>query len=175
MLGMWLQILSNMSFIFSIGIKFYNPVGYMSIGCQKYLDSHTNKDFVRLGREDLREKLGYMNFSDDDCALFDEQGGWINPRKLVDAEILVSSKHGCDVLRNVVCEITETYQDSVTRYTLRTERGTRLISRRVLLATNVFTMHRNLLPSNVVPKFYASPQTVVLGEVDNADLEILRY
>ena len=58
---------------------------------------------------------------------------------------------------------------------VRTEKGSVVLAKKVVLATNVFINHRDLLPNDVGPMFKASPQTVVYGEGTRQDAERLRY
>ena len=114
-----------------------------------------------------------MTFGDEDIGLFNQVGGVINPRAQIDASISVASKQGCDVIRDIVSHVTSKHESSGRIMILRTESGKTLHAKKVILATNSFTGSRNLLPE-VKVRFEASPQTVVLAEVDPADLDKLR-
>ena len=130
-------------------------------------------DVDRCDHLDLIRKYPYLKFGQEDNGLFNYTGGVINPRAQVNAAIIAASKQGCDIIRDVVCQVRKKDETPGSIMMVKTERGNTYYSRKVVLATNTFTCSRDLLPGANV-KFEASPQTVVFAEVDPADLERLR-
>ena len=158
------------------GINFYSNVGTVIIGDQKCLEgleTVSKEGVVKMSQAEMSKRYPYLKFGDTDIGLFNKDGGVVNPRAQIDASISVASKQGCEVIRDVVCDVLETKYSSEKILMVKTEGGKRLYARKVLLATNSFTHSRNLL-DGVKVKFTASPQTVVLAEVDGEDLDTLR-
>ena len=159
------------------GINFYSNVGTVIVGDQKCLeglDTVSKDQVVKMSHAEMSKQYPYLKFGDTDIGLFNKDGGVVNPRAQIDASINVASKQGCDVIRDVVCDVVETTVSSERILMVKTEGGKRLYARKVLLATNSFTNSRNLL-QGITVKFTASPQTVVLAEVSVDDLDTLRY
>ena len=158
------------------GINFYSNVGTVIVGdqkCLEELETVSKGRILKMSHAEMSKQYPYLKFGDTDIGLFNKDGGVVNPRAQIDASVSVASKQGCDVIRDLVCDVVETTASSERILMVKTEGGKRLLARKVLLATNSFTNSRNLLERATV-KFTASPQTVVLAEVDVADLDTLR-
>ena len=167
--------LENLHFVYT-GINFYSDVGSLFVGDHSILDKLEKQaagDVQRCDHSYMQQKYPYLKFGHEDGGLFNFTGGVINPRAQVDAAITVASRQGCDIIRDIVCEVTKKDQSPDSVMVLKTERGGTYFAKKVILATNTFTSSRDLLPGPNV-KFEASPQTVVFAEVDSKDLEQLR-
>ena len=162
--------------IFLSGINFYADVGTLFVGDENILERYQKLAADQVDRREHSELLRrypYLKFGDQDVGLYNHTGGIINPRAQVDASIVVASKQGCDIIRDIVCQVTKSDKSSGSIMVLKTESGKTFYSKKVVLATNSFTTSRDLL-QGVKIKFDASPQTVVFAEVDASDVERLR-
>lgn len=158
------------------GINFYADVGALFVGDENILERYQKLAADQVDRREHSELLRrypYLKFGDQDVGLYNHTGGIINPRAQVDASIVVASKQGCDIIRDIVCQVTKSDKSSGSVMVLKTESGKTFYSKKVVLATNSFTTSRDLL-QGVKIKFDACPQTVVFAEVDASDLERLR-
>lgn len=123
-----------------------------------------------LGNEELESKFPYLNFADSDEGIFEKRhAGYINPRKMVMAQIVVASNQGCDVIRDIVLNI-ENFEMG---YKLLSERGKIIWTKKVLLATNAFTGLHKLLKNPV--SYQSMPQTVTLASVSENTAKSLGY
>lgn len=159
------------------GICFYSEVGSLFLGdsrIQEQLNKLAPDHVQRQEYSKLLRKHPYINVGEKDTGLFNFVGGVVNPRRQVDAAITVALKNGCDVIRDVVSQVKKTEDSHGTAMVLETEGGKTIYSKKVVLATNVFTQSRALLPDNIKLKFEPTPQTVVFAEVDSEDLEKLK-
>ena len=159
------------------GISFYSDVGSLFVGdsnLQERLKKQAVDHVQSQDHSELLRKYPYLNFGEKDTAILNFVGGVVNPRRQVDAAITIASKNGCDVIRDVVSLVNKLEESDGTVMVLKTEGGKTIYSKRVVLATNVFTQSRDLLPGDIKLKFEPSPQTVVFAEVDPKDFERLR-
>ncbi|XP_033761106.1 uncharacterized protein LOC117342917 [Pecten maximus] len=163
------------------GVHFYDSVGSLTVGTRnsEYLNKvekqANSQGYAHsmdiLDSQQLRRKYPFFNFSSEDQGIAEENtAGIINPRKMVMAQISVASKNGCDVIRETVTGIVR-QPDGNSRVV--TENGRLIMTRKVLLATNVFTEIHNLL-GDIRPLYVPMPQTVTLAEISPQDATRLR-
>lgn len=134
-------------------------------------DGFLEDSVLRTGKE-LRQTFPYLQFAINDTCLHESiKSGHINPRKLVMAQISLASQQGCDVIRDTVIGLV---RETNGHYRIITSDKRIIISKKVLLATNVFTVVDELL-GNLIPSCTLMPQTVSLIEISQQDAERLRY
>ena len=154
-------------------MPFYSDVRSLWVGDEKTHGKLAGKDLEQLSSPDLMLKYPFLNFGEHDVGFLDRAGGVINPRAQVDASILIASKNGCDVIRDIVDHVSRTDHSGSHAMVLETENRKTVYAKHVILATNSFTGSRDLLAGARV-KFEASPQTVVFAEVAKKDQKQLR-
>lgn len=166
-------------FDFFVGIKFFNEVGSLIAGNSRYLgnmntlmmDPNRSGKVSRMSRTELRHNFPYFNFHGDDGGLYEARGtGYINPRKLVQAEQVIASNNGCDVLRDIVSSVTRTGSGLLK---LVTDGGSVYLTKKVLLTTGVSILSRDII-FGAMPDFGCAPETVALGQISDVDAEKLK-
>ena len=155
-------------FLFFVqGISFYNEAGFLSTGRKdgEYISTSSasaealNDEVTQLPRPELCKRYPYMAFDKNDIGLLSKRSGYIDPRKLVTAQIKLAEQNGCEAIDIVVDDIRPT---SPNGYEILLADGRRVKSNKVILATGAFTFCRPLLPDNLVPKLCLYPNTVIL-------------
>ncbi|KAL5005301.1 hypothetical protein ScPMuIL_018757 [Solemya velum] len=134
-------------------------------------DQNQSANVSRMTNDELRQKFPYFNFHPDDEGLHEvRDSGYINPRKLVQAEQTLASNNGCDVIRDIVNSVTRTGTGLLK---VVTDTGSVYMAKKVLLTTGVSILSRDLL-FGVIPEFDCATDTVALGEVSHSDAIKLR-
>ncbi|XP_062590976.1 uncharacterized protein LOC134252499 [Saccostrea cucullata] len=153
------------------GIQFYHEVGALSVGTRngRFIEKTKsslkggpidNDNIEILAAKELNDKFPYLTFAENDEGIMEKRrAGYINPRKMVMAQIIVAVNQGCDVVRDIVLNIEKLQRG----YKLTTERGKNIWTNKVLIATNAFTGMHKLLRNPV--SYKAMPQTVTLAAV----------
>ena len=165
----------------STGIRFYHEVGELVIGTKggEYMrsieDSARKTDLLSsLTKYDyttMKKVFPDMEFAKEDVALHHKtNSGYINPRKMVAAQIKVAQNNGCRVVRDVVMKINSLGHF----FHVKTQSGKIILAKKILLATGAFTTLHPLM-KEVCPSFIPMPQTVTLAEVSEDDAEKLKY
>ena len=160
------------------GILFYSEVGHLTVGKGQSTMvkdimatvSRLSTNVIHLQAEDLRNTFTFLRVRDGDIGLLEtSSSGWINPRKLRQAEQNLAMSNGCKILNDVVNDVTNIGQASVPLFQLTTELGQVVLSQRVLLCTGAYTAFRALLPPGLEPDVKLLTQTVVFAEVTEQD------
>ena len=129
-------------------------------------------DCVVREYDDLQKTFPYLQFSKNDRCLHETvKSGYLNPRMLIMAQSSMALNQGCDVLRDTVVGLV---RENDWKHRVITAGGRIIHCKRVLLATNVFTVVDELL-GNIVPSCSLMPQTVCLLQISKSDAERLRY
>ena len=92
-----------------------------------------------------------------------ETAGYINPRKLVQAQIRIAQNRGAEVIPQTALDLKQ--KDSA--WEVQTDHGNRYVAEKVLLCTGAFT---NALLDEPLP-FMIYPRTVLFARVDKNQLE----
>lgn len=130
----------------------------------------------KLENESLDHRFPFLDMRKDNHGILEtENAGYINPRKMVDAQKTMAARQGCTIIDDVVCRVTRIVQSDGSYVMLVETEGERAIrSKKVLLATGAFTNFRDLL-AGTSPHQIITPLIVALVEVDKTDLQKLRY
>lgn len=129
----------------------------------------------KMDNVSLRKMYSFLKLNDDTCGLLERgNAGYINPRKMVQAQKKIASKQGCTIVDDVVCHVSRRVQSDGS-YFMRIETATGQVieSKAVLLATGAFTAFRDLLPG-IKHDHLISPLSVSFLEVDESSINTLR-
>lgn len=129
-----------------------------------------------LSAIDFRKEFPYIGTTPRNTYVIQRSGsGYLNPRKLVMAELKAAIANGCKFIDEIVNEITDGFDDSgESVHRVRMDSGNEICTRKVLLATGAFTPLRRLLPPGVHPNIGAMAQTVILAEVPEENVHKMR-
>ncbi|WAQ95661.1 MTOX-like protein [Mya arenaria] len=136
------------------GIQFFHEVGTLWVGEGEYFCKATSVTYQEktgvnvLNSNDLHSKYPYLTFNSKDNGVLEKShAGYLNPRKLVQAQIYLAQKNGCDYLDDIVKSVSrENTSNGTAVMEVLTEKGKRVQCRKVLIATGAFTDFRSLLP-----------------------------
>lgn len=125
-------------------------------------------DHVALRGADLRARFPYFTFPDGILGVYEDAGGWINPRAHVAAEIAAGIAQGVTLKRDEVVQVL----DGESGVTVHCAGGDLLHGDRVVVACGAFSKASGLLPEPVPLKVYA--RTVAFVEIDETEADRLR-
>lgn len=158
------------------GIEFYHEVGCLIVGPQRgghdpYV-SQVKAAADALGVEtdllsaaDLKQRFDYFEFGKTCEGVHEPRNaGYVNPRRLVEAQSVLAEKAGARVIRQTVVSVREEAGSCV----VTTDDGAVYAAERVLVAAGGFTINENLLPRPLDLKVYG--RTVAFFEIPDADL-----
>ncbi|XP_069102955.1 peroxisomal sarcosine oxidase-like [Argopecten irradians] len=159
------------------GVNFYSETGCMMAGPpegqfvtntrETVTSQNTQHDY--LTPELLRQSFPHLNLPDEDVAIYEtKNAGYINPRSLITAQKRIARDNGCDVINDIVCEISQ-HHSGAPLMSLLTESGQKIEARRVLIATGSFTNFRKLLPPGQEPDLKLLPVAYAKVEVSAED------
>ena len=155
------------------GIRFFNPVGCLQGPKKKMpgkdwnaLNESALKHQVSheiLGKGELQRRYPYFRFDDDNAILESETAGYINPRKLVQAQNEIALGHGVKQIKETALKM----EKKSSRWNVLTDQGNLYIADIILLCTGAFT---NALLKEPLP-FTIFPRTVLLARVEEDQIE----
>jgi sarcosine oxidase len=124
--------------------------------------------YERLGPEQLRERYPFLSAGGSHFTAFDEKGeaGYINPRRLVQAQLAAAAAKDATIIRETVSSM-NVLSDHVE---FKTDAGAALRARRVLITAGGFT---NLLVGRKLA-IRTLAHTILLAEVGNDEIARLR-
>lgn len=154
------------------GMSFFNEVGCLFFGepsslCESYLQSASEVGLSQgfglkpYANPALSADFSMFDFSADMIGLHERFGsGHINPRQLVEAQLVCAEQQGAQLIRQTVTSITA-QQD---HFLLGCDDGSSWTAERVLVAAGGFTNMNGLLPQplDMVP----TGRTIVFFELD---------
>ncbi|XP_077991748.1 uncharacterized protein LOC144445969 [Glandiceps talaboti] len=166
------------------GVKFYNEVGHV-VMCKngrpyiekiKKISRTMNVKTQELDYSSLSIKYPYLSCQLHDVGILQSVGaGYINPRSQLRAQQTAAYLQGCDIVDDVVDQVTETNQSDSSRcMKVTTAKGQVIFARRVLLTTGAFTGFRDLLPQGKELDVELSGATLLYAEVSDEDAVKLR-
>ncbi|MDH4439771.1 MAG: FAD-binding oxidoreductase [Rhizobium sp.] len=158
------------------GIDFYREVGCLIVGPARggrdpYIAQVASAaaalkvETDLLSADELKHRFDYFEFGSG-CEGVHEQSnaGYVNPRRLVEAQTLLADKAGAQVIRRAVVSVREEPGSCM----VTTDDGAVYSAERVLVAAGGFTINASLLPRSLDLKVYA--RTVAFFEIADADL-----
>ena len=130
--------------------------------------------------KEFKKQYPYFRFPEEVRAVLEKQNaGYINPRKLVKAQITIATRNGCTFMDDTVSRVDRVLHDDGCTYVMKvvTETGSTMLAKSVLLATGAFTNSRAVLPSGLVVNQTLMALTVAYLEVsmDERLNKSLRY
>ena len=153
------------------GIHFYEEVGCVAIGQREGKFTTTVKQNMdemgvpteTLVGDEITSKFPYLDVAPYGEGVYQaKRGGYVNPRKLVKAQIKVAGKHGCHVIDDVAKHVTEHISTDGSKMLLvKTAGGATYYTKKALLATGAFTNIHELLPKQLVPDITLLSQVVI--------------
>lgn len=159
------------------GIDFYHevgclivasPTGYGAGSTGRIMDAATRAGAAPELLDDtvLESRFPFFRFPATYAGVHETGGaGYVNPRRLVQAQSLLAARYGATVLPETVVSIAET-ADGVS---VTTEEGTVYTADKVIVAAGGFTINPSLLPRSLALDVYA--RTVAFFALDGDEQE----
>lgn len=158
------------------GIDFYSEVGCLIVGPKRggqdpYV-GHVEAAARQLGvavemlsDAALKSRFRYFDFGSDCEGVYEEKNaGYVNPRRLVEAQSLLAEKAGARVIRRTAVSVREEGGLAI----VTTDDGAVYTAERVLVAAGGFSINENLVPRPLDLKVYG--RTVAFFEIPYEDL-----
>ena len=158
------------------GIAFYDEVGCLIVGPKRGgRDPYVGQVEAAAGQLGvsvemlsdavLKSRFRYFDFGSDCEGVYEQRNaGYVNPRRLVEAQSLLAEKAGARVIRHAAVSVREEGGLAI----VTTDDGAVYSAERVLIAAGGFSINENLLPRPVDLKVYA--RTVAFFEIPDEDL-----
>ncbi|MFN3832287.1 MAG: NAD(P)/FAD-dependent oxidoreductase [Allorhizobium sp.] len=158
------------------GIEFYNEVGCLIVGPKRggrdpYV-GQVEQAALQLGVSvemlsdaALKSKFRYFDFGFDCEGVYEQaNAGYVNPRRLVEAQSVLAEKAGTRVIRRAAVSVREEGGLAI----VTTDDGAVYTAERVLIAAGGFSINENLLPRPIDLKVYG--RTVAFFEIPDEEL-----
>jgi len=158
------------------GIKFFHPRGCIKVvpdspEKQAYIDANEtigNKLGAisqRLTADDLIAQYPFLKFPSGSIGIAEKiTAGWINPRKLVEAQLILAKLNDAQIINDTVVRISR----EVGALSIETLSGQKYQTEKVVIAAGGFTNFNNLLSSEV--ELTPRAETVVQARVSSGQL-----
>jgi sarcosine oxidase len=162
------------------GIKFFNPAGCIKvvpdsperrtyIEVNESVGSKLGAKSQRLTAEELGTQYPYLNFPTGSIGIAESvTAGWINPRKLVEAQLVLAKQNDAQTINDTVIGISR--EDNI--LTVKTLSGQKHQTEKVIVAAGGFTNFNNLLSSEI--DLTARAETIVQARVGASQLQTFR-
>ena len=150
---------------YSIGISFYHDIGYMMVTpgglgtdwfnfpAMREVASDLAVEIDELDDSALQQRFPYLQFTPGSSAILQgKNAGYIDPRRLVAAQQMISIEQGTTLIRDVVVQM----QRNGDQIEIGTNSGEKLRANRVLVATGAYTNATGLLPHKLSVKIRAA-------------------
>ena len=158
------------------GIEFYNEVGCLIVGPKRggrdpYVGQveqaalQLGVSIEMLSDAALKSKFRYFDFGFDCEGVYEQaNAGYVNPRRLVEAQSVLAEKAGARVIRRAAVSVREEGGLAI----VTTDDGAVYTAERVLIAAGGFSINENLLPRPIDLKVYG--RTVAFFEIPDEEL-----
>jgi sarcosine oxidase len=158
------------------GIDFYQEAGCLIVGPKRggrdpYVGQveaaarQLGVSVEMLSDEALKARFRYFDFGRDCEGVYEERNaGYVNPRRLVEAQSVLAEKAGATIIRRAAVSVRE--EDGLAIVT--TDDGAVYAAERVLIAAGGFSINENFLPRPIDLQVYA--RTVAFFEIPEEDL-----
>jgi sarcosine oxidase len=158
------------------GIEFYHEAGCLLVGPKRNARPSYVGDVLdaagRLGVStetmadcELADRFPFFSFPQQSEGIWEPaNAGYINPRRLVQAQTRLAERQGAAVISETVSSV----RQEGNRVTVHTTEGNAYSGDRVLVATGGFSINESLLGARLDLKVFA--RTVAFFEVDEASL-----
>lgn len=102
----------------------------------------------------------------------DQMAGYLNPRKLVAAQISLYERAGGSLLRGTVIQIIKDKSSQLWQLSMLRDGNIEIIcAEKILIAAGAFINHNHILPDNARLALYAFTEPNLLFEIDQNDIE----
>lgn len=154
------------------GIKFFSPAGCLKVAPadetgRDYIDAHIYSgqslavDFEKFASTELKTRFPFLCFPADSLMLQENHtAGWIDPRKLLQAQLKLSDNAGATIIDDTVVAISKP-DNGTLKISLASDRE--VIAQKALVTAGAFSNFHNLLTRKLDIKIRA--EAVVLGEI----------
>lgn len=158
------------------GIDFYSEVGCLIVGPKRggqdpYVGQveaaahQLGVSVEMLSDAALKSRFRYFDFGSDCEGVYEEKNaGYVNPRRLVEAQSLLAGKAGARVIRRTAVSVREEGGLAI----VTADDGAVYTAERVLVAAGGFSINENLVPRPLDLKVYG--RTVAFFEIPEEDL-----
>ncbi len=158
------------------GIDFYSEVGCLIVGPKRggqdpyvgQVEAAARQLGVAvemLSDAALKSRFRYFDFGSDCEGVYEEKNaGYVNPRRLVEAQSLLAEKAGARVIRRTAVSVREEGGLAI----VTTDDGAVYTAERLLVAAGGFSINENLVPRPLDLKVYG--RTVAFFEIPDEDL-----
>ena len=149
----------------SSGLSFYHDIGYMmvtpgglgedwfNLPAMREVAAELSVDIEDLDHASLQQRYPYLRFTRGSSAVLQaKDAGYIDPRRLLEAQQKISVAQGTTLLRDIVVA----FRRKDAQIEIDTRSGHTLRANRVLLATGAYTNATKLLPNKLVTKIRAA-------------------
>lgn len=163
------------------GISFYNPVGMLVVDAP-HMKSHMKMSLeaaelfhipytlYQPGDRSWQNLFPDFAFPDSYTVLHEPApAGYINPRDMLRAQLTVAEQQGATVIREIATQVQQVGE----WVEVETAENGRYRARKLLVAAGAFSNCFNLLPHK--PAFKPETETIILGEVSEADATRLEH
>jgi sarcosine oxidase len=147
------------------GISFYHDIGYMMVTpgglgedwfdlpAMREVAADMNVEIEDLDHDALRERFPYLSYTPGSTAVLQSNNaGYINPRRLLEAQQKISIANGTTLIRDIVANLRRDGEQVV----ISTHSGESLRANKVLVATGAYTNASGLLPNKLDVKIRAA-------------------
>ncbi len=158
------------------GIDFYSEVGCLIVGPKRGGQDPYVGQVEAAARElgvavemlsdaALKSRFRYFDFGSDCEGVYEEKNaGYVNPRRLVEAQSLLAERAGARVIRRTAVSVREEGGLAI----VTTDDGAVYTAERILVAAGGFSINENLVPRPLDLKVYG--RTVAFFEIPDEDL-----
>ncbi|MDQ0454784.1 NAD(P)/FAD-dependent oxidoreductase [Rhizobium paknamense] len=159
------------------GIRFYHEVGCLIVapkpgGVSTYIErvieaaSGLNVQTDHLDEAGLQARFPYFRFAAGAMGVHEpKQAGYVNPRRLVEAQSLLAERAGATIFRETAIRV----RDAGAYAEVTTAEGNTIRAEKVLVAAGGFSIADDLLPQRLDLAVYA--RTVAFFEIPEAELQ----
>lgn len=158
------------------GIPFHAAVGGLQLVCGDEIGAQKHRRRLENARrfgapvtaldgDALRRDFPFLHFPADFVGLWEQgQAGYVNPRALVRAQLTALQQAGGTLLRETAVNVRE----DGNALAVMTDRGKKILTRKVLVAAGSFANSHNLMLGRQL-SMIVKKRTVTLAEVDEAE------
>ncbi len=159
------------------GVDFYEEVGCLIVGPKRggrdpyvgQVESAARQlgvSIEMLSDAALKARFRYFDFGDNCEGVYEEKNaGYVNPRRLVEAQSILAEKAGASVIRRTAVSVRQEGGLAI----VTTDDGSVYSAERVLIAAGGFSINENLLPRPIDLKVYG--RTVAFFEIPDEELD----
>ena len=147
------------------GISFYHDIGYMMVTpgglgedwfdlpAMREVAADMNVEIEDLDYDALRARFPYLSYTPGSSAVLQRNNaGYINPRRLLEAQHKISIANGTTLIRDIVANLRRDGEQIL----VRTLSGNLISANKVLIATGAYTNALDLLPHKLDVKIRAA-------------------